>query len=363
VYGDHIPLTDFPRIVMPTGETALKRLTYLTEVRNRMMRPLDDPPPTDTPSSSVRANYTDTRFDRVLFLNDIYFRPEDALHILFNTNLNPTTGRAEYSVACALDFSKLFWLYDTFVIRDADGYGIASLVYPWFHTAGSARSRADVLAQRDAVRVRSCWSGLAAYDARPFLKTAAAPPHGPGPLRFRHEPELYWEASECCLLNADVALRPHGGGDGGGVVGGAGDGIFANPYVRVAYDRRTLLAQRVVQRFERAFAPAQGFLAARGWSAPEENPRRADVAGREAEHRKWLYAARPDLDGERARAVGFVEGAVGRGEWRDVSEEAVPGGFCGQRRLFVLAKDLVGANSDGRDKNWIKMPVPPDYGS
>jgi hypothetical protein len=306
----------------------------------------------------MRANYTDTRFDRILFLNDIYFRPEDALHILFNTNVNPATNAAEYSVSCALDFSKYIFLYDTFVIRDTDGYEIASLVYPWFHTAGSAQSRADVLAQRDAVRVRSCWSGLAAYDAAPFLAAAApAAQGGPGPLRFRHEPEPFWEASECCLLNADLALRPRGGSGSA-----TRNGAFVNPYVRVAYTTRTLRLQRVAQRFERAFAPAQRFLAARRWVAPEANPRRADVPGREALHRKWAYAARPELDGERERAVGFVEGGVGKGEWRDVWETAAPGGFCGQRRLFVLLKDLAAANTAGTDKNWIKMPVPLDNG-
>jgi hypothetical protein len=306
----------------------------------------------------MRANYTDTRFDRILFLNDIYFRPEDALHILFNTNINPATNRAEYTAACALDFSKFIFLYDTFVIRDTDGYEIASLVYPWFHTAGTARSRADVLAQRDAVRVRSCWSGLAAYDAAPFRKSAAPKSEGgPGPLRFRHEPDAFWEASECCLLNADIAQRPYGGSGAR-----ARDGVFVNPYVRVAYTRRTLFLQRVAQRFERAFAPVQGLLARRGWVAPEDNPRRADVAGAMVTHRKWTHAGRPELDGERPRAVGFVEGPLGEGRWRDTAEYASAGGFCGQRRLFVLAKDLVGANSDGKNKNWLKMPVPPDDG-
>jgi Cryptococcal mannosyltransferase 1 len=359
---------------MPTGETAIKRLTYLNAVRNRMMRPLDDPPPMES-SSPVQANYTSTRFDRILFLNDIYFRPEDALHILFNTNVNPATNTAEYSVVCALDFSKYIFLYDTFVIRDTDGYEIASLVYPWFHTAGSARSRADVLAQRDAVRVRSCWSGLAAYDATPFLKAeagAAAPPASQGgaaaavaaaaaaapPLRFRHEPELFWEASECCLLNADAAMHPRGGAGRA-----ARGGLFVNPYVRVAYTARTRLLQRVAQRFERAFAPAQRFLAARRWVAPEENPRRDDVPGREELHREWRYTWSLTLNGERRREAGLVEGGVGTGEWRNVWRKAAPGGFCGQRRLFVLLEDLVGANSEGKDKNWVKIPVPPDDGS
>ena len=45
-----------------------------------------------------------------------------------------------------------------------------------------------------------------------------------------------------------------------------------------------------------------------------------------------------------------------RGGWEMVEAIAQPGGFCGQRRLFLMKKDLKKAN--GEDKNWEKGSFP-----
>ena len=45
-------------------------------------------------------------------------------------------------------------------------------IYPWFSSAGKAQSRQDVFDQKDAVRVKSCWGGMVAFNAKFFQSTA-----------------------------------------------------------------------------------------------------------------------------------------------------------------------------------------------
>lgn len=77
-----------------------------------------------------------------------------------------------------------------------------------------------MLKNSDAVPVKSCWGGMVAYDAAGFWsadvlfagrseneKTWKALQRQRDPLRFRHQGEIYWEESECCLISADLAQR------------------------------------------------------------------------------------------------------------------------------------------------------------
>ena len=43
-----------------------------------------------------------------------------------------------------------------------------------------------------------------------------------------------------------------------------------------------------------------------------------------------------------------------------VNRIADAGGFCGQRRMFVMKDDLEKANSNGWGKNWEVVKVPSD---
>jgi hypothetical protein len=94
----------------------------------------------------------------------VFFDPIEAAQLLFSTNVGPN-GRAEYSAACAVDFIAKVMFYDTFVVHDMEGYGMGLMFYPWFPATDEQQSRNDVLALKDAVRVRSCWGGMAAFDA------------------------------------------------------------------------------------------------------------------------------------------------------------------------------------------------------
>jgi hypothetical protein len=335
-------------------------VTYLARVRNHLLLPLDSP---ENVPSQLQVNHTTTRFDKVLFLNDILFQPKDALHLLFSTN------RGKYQAACAIDFVKGAFLYDSFAIRDADGYEISWPFYPWFTTKGSGKSRRDVLAEKDAVRVSSCWSGMAAYEATPFLRRevledeqsqlpesqiidSSLPrsfvPNLPVyvPLRFRSQPDLIWEASECCLINADLLVRypsfePQ---------------MYLNPYIRVAYDRKTWTLQPWIQRIERLFTPAQWIISKTGFQFPH-NPRRLELAGKTSIQERWMYD-RPELNGEIfGRNATITEadfepdGSMLSGRFVETPQIALPGGYCGIKKLFVIVPDLELANS-ARGSNW-----------
>lgn len=262
VYEEHMSLGNISNVTLPDGSERTKRIAYLAEVRNKALKPLED---------------SDISYDKVLFLNDVIFDPIDAAQLLFSTNANDH-GKASYHAACAVDFINPFKFYDTFATRDFEGYSMGVPFFPWFSDAGEGLSRQDVLDGKDAVRVKSCWGGMVAFDAK-FLQ-APTPQSAvetveernilnsdeedkedemgevlpeskqwglDQPIRFRSEPDLYWEASECCLIHADLieASREE-------TLQGY-TGIYQNPFVRVAYDSWTLWWLRLTRRFERLY--------------------------------------------------------------------------------------------------------------
>ena len=106
------------------------------------------------------------------------------------------------------------------------------MFYPWFTPSGRAESRDDVLAERDAVRVKSCWGGMIALEAAPFQEPSESTTNiesEKSSLRFRSEPEIFWESSECCLVHVDMTARSTP------VDESQDTGIYINSFVRVAY--------------------------------------------------------------------------------------------------------------------------------
>ncbi|KAF4624682.1 hypothetical protein G7Y89_g13486 [Cudoniella acicularis] len=140
-----LDLGAIPRTKLPTGESRIKRIAYLAEVRNKALEPLDE--------------MKGRRFDKVLFINDVFFDAKDAARLLWGTNLNKD-GESVYKAACGVDFVKWWKFYDTFATRDAEGYSLGIPIFPWFANVGEARSRKDLLEGRDNVRVKSCWGGM-----------------------------------------------------------------------------------------------------------------------------------------------------------------------------------------------------------
>ncbi|KAK3350064.1 cryptococcal mannosyltransferase 1-domain-containing protein [Lasiosphaeria hispida] len=332
VSEEHLPLTGFYNITFPNGSQRTKRVAYLSELRNRALRPLDD----------FREDRDIVKFDKVLFLNDAAFEPMDAAHLLFNTNQGPD-GRASYVAACAVDWFHPFRTYDVYALRDAEGYANYQTLFPFFGKRGGAISRTGVLRQSDAVRVKSCWGGMMAMQAEyiqnlnKYLPSPAFgtvnghvidpdyPRNVTAPVRFRYEPGVFYDACECCLFSADLeqVARQDGAVE---------TGIYANPFVRVAYTEEVLRWLPYVKRWERLFVLAFTF---QSWFTPAaENPYRTVQEGEPFTEEIW--------DGE---------------EWRLVSRVGRNGMFCGIRDMQVLRKE--GAKPGKLSYNWVNTRRPP----
>ncbi|OLN96285.1 hypothetical protein CCHL11_04448 [Colletotrichum chlorophyti] len=314
----------FPHVTMPDGTQRLKRLAYLSEMRNRALYPLDQ----HDPDAGV------VKYDRILFLNDALFAPIDAAHLLFNTNADDD-GNPHYLSACAVDYDwNPFLEYDLYAQRDAEGFSNGIPIFPYFTSAGKAISRKAMLSQTDAVPVKSCWGGMVAMQAkwvqnmdrkipakdwRSVAHHVIDPnhPHNvTAPVRFRYEPEVYFDACECCLFLADVTT----------VADNAGErdmGVFVNPYVRVAYRRRTLYLERFIRHWERLMALPQGIITYFS-RFPTHNPHREVVEGQR--FMEEIYDSR--------------EG------WKMVERTGRNGMFCGVREMQLIKE----GPRDGR--NW-----------
>jgi hypothetical protein len=192
------PPTENGWIQTPRGKKELRRIPYLSGLRNRSLEPL----------SNLYKN--GTQYDKILFLNDVVFSIDQVLNLL-------ATNDGDYAAACSLDFAKAPAFYDTFALRDSEGHEAVMPTWPYFR---SRNSRAALKARRP-VPVRSCWNGMVAMPSQPFY----ADHH---PLRFRGIPdslaELHLEGSECCLVHQDNPLTRE-------------FGVWLNPNVLVGYNK------------------------------------------------------------------------------------------------------------------------------
>ncbi|KAJ5343284.1 CAZyme family GT69 [Penicillium brevicompactum] len=205
-------------IQTPKGNTQLRRIPYLARIRNLSLLPLQD---------LARKGIT---FDKILFLNDVVFTPSDVIELL-------DTNKGQYGAACSLDFSKPPHYYDTFALRDSKGHEAIMQSWPYF---GSKRSR-DAMKHMKPVPVTSCWNGMVAMPAKPFLSSP--------PLRFRGIPDslaqLHLEGSECCLIHADNPLSIQ-------------KGVYLNPLVRVGYNGAAYAAVHPTMNWVSAWRILQG---------------------------------------------------------------------------------------------------------
>lgn len=346
IVSEDFDLASLPRITVPNGDSRIKRMTFLAEVRNRALAPLET---------------TEVAFDKILYINDVNFDPLDAAQLLFSTNVD-ANGLANYGAACAVDFINAFKFYDRFATRDLDGYDMGIPFYPWFTSEGEATSRKDVLAGKDAVRVRSCWGGMTAFEAKWFQDqtrfTTSAPKavqsveNSPvqsvenstnpktSPLRFRYEQDTFWESSECCLIHADLQYRRTG-------LGFPQDsGIYMNPYIRVAYDTKTLSWLSFTRRPERLYSIIHDILN-HAVGFPHYNPRQLEEPGQEVTDTVWEYD-----DPVRAYLPNPGESDL-KGQYHQVQRVAQPGGYCGGRNLLVINE----SPSEGEGK-WSKIDPP-----
>ncbi|KAL4815240.1 cryptococcal mannosyltransferase 1-domain-containing protein [Aspergillus spinulosporus] len=317
---EHLDLDELPKVTIPGGEERVKRITYLAETRNRALRPLDK---------------STTRFDKLLYLNDIAFDPVDALQLLFSTNIDDN-GIAQYRAACAVDFINPFKFYDTYATRDLEGYSMGLPFFPWFSTSGSGRSRTDVLAGKDAVPVRSCWGGMVAFDAQFFQNSTGPIVDVAGdttPARFRalRDEDLFWDGSECCLIHADIQKPLHLNGEDDKAQ--AETGIYMNPFVRVSYDTATLSWLWTTRHFEKLYTLIH-------------------TIGNHLVGLPWLNARLEEIPGEIVQDTIVVFDENGEGSLRTIERVARHDAFCGRPGLQVVVP------RDEGKKGWQTIPIP-----
>ena len=311
----------------------------------------------------------------------MYFEAGGATRLLWGTD----TGEGGYKAVCAADFVTSWKYYDTFATRDSEGYSIGVPIFPWFGGQGSKVSRRDVLAGKEAVRVRSCWGGMVAFDGAYFQQSQSSQEldgkgKGKG-LRFRSEPDPFWDSSECCLIHADViASSPASTADEHDT------GIYMNPYVRTAYSAGAFKYIWLAKRFERIFAPLQRVLNVFA-HLPRWNYRRGEIEGHVYPDRLWIsnHATRTEEQAiaeaeeeEDVSEIGSAEGqwqggrgmvrratlgkVKGKEYWKnegyyvDFNRTAKRGGYCGVRQLLVLKE---GNKGDGGNWDNLLDQVPP----
>ncbi|PNS19713.1 hypothetical protein CAC42_7680 [Sphaceloma murrayae] len=183
------------------GGREVRRIPYLARLRNMVMQDM------------VRVEEEGgEKFDKVLWVNDVKFRPDDVVALL-DTNDN------NYAAACALDFKKNHVFYDTFAMRDINGRPVTTQYWPYFL---DPRSR-GLLSAAQPVPVSACWNGMVAFDAAVFRNDNQRGVSGASFRGLSNDmAHLHLEASESCLIHADHPLFGR-------------KGVYINPKVRVAY--------------------------------------------------------------------------------------------------------------------------------
>ncbi|WFD36261.1 hypothetical protein MCUN1_003139 [Malassezia cuniculi] len=133
--------------VLPHSFYEQGRIVRLASLRNKALEPL---------YAEAREGLNGRQFEKVVFLNDIYFTADTLFKLL-------RTRNGVYDQACAIDY---FWLglYDTWIVRDQLASKVRPL-WPYFPMPADKRT----VRSRGIVPVNSCWNGMTAFDARWFF--------------------------------------------------------------------------------------------------------------------------------------------------------------------------------------------------
>ena len=131
------PPAELGWIWTPRNKMELRRIPYLARLRNLVLEPL------------YEMRKSGETFDKVFFLNDVVFTSRDVRRLV-------STHGGDYAAACALDFSHPPRFYDTFALRDSEGYDFLMYTWPYFR----ARDARRALKTSTAVPVTSCWNGM-----------------------------------------------------------------------------------------------------------------------------------------------------------------------------------------------------------
>ncbi|KAJ2719595.1 hypothetical protein GGI07_005122 [Coemansia sp. Benny D115] len=150
------------------------RIEYMAELRNQALAPF----------------YTNKgEYDKVLFLNDIFFCLPDVLELMLQSKIQRS------HLTCGEDFvlrHGALRFYDTWVARDILGHAFKG------RHQEIAQDGYALVSQMHGrpFQVQCCWNGMAVIDSSVF-KT-------PSPIRFRRSGPSECSASECSLFCNDM---------------------------------------------------------------------------------------------------------------------------------------------------------------
>ncbi|KAJ3077976.1 capsular associated protein [Quaeritorhiza haematococci] len=122
------------------------RIEYLAHIRNEAMTPLYE---------------TDIDFDRVIFMNDVFYCANDVKELLHQTRIQKS------DITCAMDFGPRgtdISFYDNWVAHDMGGFMFGFGADDFLvHQPSNKRYKEGIPFQ-----VSCCWNGLVVLDPRPF---------------------------------------------------------------------------------------------------------------------------------------------------------------------------------------------------
>ena len=162
------------------------RIRFLAKLRNRSLDFL------------YRIADLDFSNTKIIFMNDIIYRYEDIVKLIFTNNGN-------YDTVCAMDYYESF--YDTWASVGLDGKQFRRY-FPYFYN----KELQDAYINGEVIRTFSCWNGVTVINAKAFEDR--------NKLFFRTGNKI--RQSECTLLHADMYLMGY-------------RKIFVNTQVAVAY--------------------------------------------------------------------------------------------------------------------------------
>lgn len=176
--------SDWDSFIRESNE--LHRIERLAWLRNTALRRF-----TSLASSSSSSS---SHFDRILFLNDIFFCAEDILQLVLSSI------QTKSDVSCGMDYyrqykkRRILGFYDVWVARDMNGKRFTTSP-PYAVTPASI----DALAKGQTFQVRSCWNGAVSINAEVFS--------GQDSALFRSSRSGECEVSECELFMRDLVSR------------------------------------------------------------------------------------------------------------------------------------------------------------
>nr|XP_018266885.1 uncharacterized protein I303_00865 [Kwoniella dejecticola CBS 10117]OBR89043.1 hypothetical protein I303_00865 [Kwoniella dejecticola CBS 10117] len=244
--------------------TAVERIEYLANARNRAMEPIQ------SEDDAIRTqNYGE--FTKIIFLNDIWFKYEDLVSLI-DTRFTDEQGNeskfGDYDQVCAMDFCAA-GLYDSWVARDVCGTPMRTF---WPHVKDPISVRK--MEREETIQASACWNGVTVLDAKPFLYQKPAEGESnlglanpgldylgmekrgwrmidnstyPGsvsspsidlPIKFRTSEIAQCDHSECFLISYDLHRYHHQ----------RPVKIYMNPKIKVAYEQNWFKWHTVILR-------------------------------------------------------------------------------------------------------------------